>query len=122
MPILPLPDDFKRLSRQAQNDRCIGRLFLIALRFEDLDGNLIGEVRTEGRLESLDRPGTDYCVGKFRREDGRLVEAGFDIVDGMWLAEGKFTNPETGRTVEPDFAIASTISGGDAAEHLKQFE
>jgi hypothetical protein len=33
----------------------------------------------------------------------------------MWAAQGRFTNAKTGKTVEPDFAIACTLGGYDAA-------
>lgn len=108
------------MSAEEQCAQCLGKVFLIAIAFSDHDGNVLRQVRTEGSLEAIDRPvGADVCFGTFRRDDGSLIEVTFDI-RAMWVAQGKFTNNETGTIVEPAFAISLSIAGDVAAE-AKQF-
>jgi hypothetical protein len=112
MPLLPLPDELKQMSDLQRRAFCIGKLFLISITFTDHDGNKVGEVKTEGRLEAC-----ELMFGKFRRDDGRLLELPFYVDEpGMWVAQGRFTNHKTGKTVEPDFAIACTLGGYDPAD------
>jgi hypothetical protein len=120
MPIRPLSEEFKKLSREEQEASCVGKMFLIHVSFTDHSGKELRQVKSEGTLESLDRPG-DTCFGKFRLGDGRLVELMFEIDRHVFEASGKFTNVATGKSVEPAFAVSIKL-GGDVDEMAKQFD